>query len=240
MVYSSRAAHVTGCCGGREWYWLLCALSRGAYRTASGTGDGASCASVPILVRHLPARAPSATDLARRIRDGDPAALETLFHEHYAALCRFANRYLHDRAAAEDLVQDVFANIWAARLRLDVRGSPRSYLFAAVRNRALNVRKHQLVERDWEFDEAIPEVRALHRAPPRPDDLLDDAERRSRLRAALEALPERCRLVMQLRWEEQLTHAEIADVLGISVKGVERQLARGLRALRDRAEVDLR
>ena len=187
-----------------------------------------------------PARAHSATDLARRIRDGDPAALETLFHEHYAALCRFANRYLHDRAAAEDLVQDVFASIWAGRLRLDVRGSLRSYLFAAVRNRALNVRKHQLVERDWELDEAIPDVRALHRAPPRPDDLLDDVERRNRLRAALEALPERCRLVMQLRWEEQLSHAEIADVLGISIKGVERQLSRGLQFLRDRTKADLR
>jgi len=191
-------------------------------------------------VRHLPGRDPSATDLARRIRDGDEAALETLFHEHYAALCRFANRYLHDRAAAEDLVQDVFASIWAGRMRLDVRGSVRSYLFAAVRNRALNLRKHQLVERDWEFDEALPDVRALHRAPVRPDDLLDEVERRNRLRAAIEALPERCRLVMQLRWEEQLSHAEIADVLGISVKGVERQLSRGLQFLRDRAKADLR
>jgi len=191
-------------------------------------------------VRHLPGRDPSATDLARRIRDGDPAALETLFREHYVALVRFANRYLHDRAAAEDLVQDVFTSIWAGRLRLEVRGSLRSYLFAAVRNRALNLRKHQLVERDWELDEALPDVRALHRAPPRPDDLLDDVERRNRLRAALEALPERCRLVMQLRWEEQLSHAEIADVLGITVKGVERQLARGLHALRERARDDLR
>ena len=199
-----------------------------------------SSAPVPALVRHLPGRASSSTDLARRIRDGDPAALETLFHEHYAALCRFANRYLHDRAAAEDLVQDVFTSIWAGRLRFDVRGSLRAYPFAAVRNRALNLRKHQLVERDWERDEAIPDVRALHRAPPRPDDLLDDVERRNRLRAALEALPERCRLVMQLRWEEQLSHAEIADVLGISVKGVERQLSRGLQFLRDRAKADLR
>ncbi len=195
---------------------------------------------VPAVVRHLPGRALSATDLARRIRDGDPAALETLFREHYVALVRFANRYLRDRAAAEDLVQDVFTSIWAGRLRLEVRGSLRSYLFAAVRNRALNLRKHQLVERDWELDEALPDVRALHRAPPRPDDLLDDVERRNRLRAALEALPERCRLVMQLRWKEQLSHAEIADVLGITVKGVERQLARGLHALRERARGDLR
>jgi RNA polymerase sigma-70 factor (ECF subfamily) len=210
------------------------------FRTGSRTGDGWSSAPVPVLVRHPSRLAPSATDLARRIRDGDASALEALFREHYGPLCRFANRYLHDRAAAEDLVQDVFTSIWAGRLRLEVRGSLRSYLFAAVRNRALNLRKHQLVEHDWERDEALPEVRALHRAPPRPDDALDDVERRDHLRAALEALPERCRLVMQLRWEEQMSHAEIAEVLGITVKGVERQLARGLRALRDRARNDLR
>jgi RNA polymerase sigma-19 factor, ECF subfamily len=52
------------------------------------------------------------------------------------------------------------------------------------------------------------------------------------LHAALESLPERCRLVMHLRWRDQLRHAEIASVMGISVKGVEMQLARGLRALR--------
>jgi RNA polymerase sigma-70 factor (ECF subfamily) len=191
-------------------------------------------------VRQPSRLAPSSTDLARRIRDGDQSALEALFREHYGPLCRFANRYLHDRASAEDLVQDVFTSIWAARLRLEVRGSLRSYLFAAVRNRALNLRKHQLVEHEWERDEALPDVRVLHRAPPRPDELLDDVERHNRLRAALDALPERCRLVMQLRWEEQMSHAEIAEVLGITVKGVERQLARGLRALRNRARNDLR
>ncbi len=211
-----------------------------AFRTGSRTGDARVVRRGPRFVRHPSRLAPTATDLARRIRDGDPSALEALFREHYGPLCRFANRYLHDRAAAEDLVQDVFASIWAGRLRLDVRGSLRSYLFAAVRNRALNLRKHQLVERDWERDEALPEVRALHRAPPRPDDLLDDVERARPPARGARALPERCRLVMQLRWEEQLSHAEIAEVLGITVKGVERQLARGLRALRDRARDDLR
>jgi RNA polymerase sigma-70 factor (ECF subfamily) len=194
---------------------------------------------VPAFVRQPSGLAPTTADLARRIRDGDPGALEALFREHYGPLCRFADRYLHDRAAAEDLVQDVFTSIWAGRLRLDVKGSLRAYLFAAVRNRALNLRKHQLVERDWERDEALPDVRLLHRAPQRPDHAFEDAERRGRLRAALHALPERCRLVMQLRWDDQLSHTEIAQVMGISVKGVERQLTRGLRALRDWARRDL-
>jgi RNA polymerase sigma-70 factor (ECF subfamily) len=188
-----------------------------------------------------PSKSPAiGTDLAERLRAGDVRALEELFRQQYEPLCRFAERYLRDRAASEDLVQDLFAALWARRTRLDVRGSLRAYLFASVRNRALNVRKHQLVEHDWERDEAAPEVRALHRTPRRPDELLDERERDARVRAAVAQLPERCRLVMQLRWQEQLGYAEIASILGISVKGVEIQLARGLRALRARVRRDPR
>jgi RNA polymerase sigma-70 factor, ECF subfamily len=183
---------------------------------------------------------PIGTDLVERLRAGDVRALEELFRQQYEPLCRFAERYLHDRAATEDLVQDLFAALWARRTRLDLRGSLRAYLFASVRNRALNVRKHQLVEHAWERDEAAPEVRALHRAPRRPDELLDERERDARVRAAIAQLPERCRLVMQLRWQEQLGYSEIASILGISVKGVEVQLARGLRALRARVQRDAR
>ena len=143
-------------------------------------------------------------DLARRIRAGDARAFEELFRSHYAALCRFAHRYLHEAWLAEELVQDLFADLWADHARLELRGSVRAYLFAAVRNRALNYRKHQLVERDWERNEAVPDVRELHRAPPHADHASDDAERDAGLHAAMEALPERCRLVMQLRWRDQL------------------------------------
>ena len=83
-----------------------------------------------------------------------------------------------------------------------------------------------------EQEEAVSDVRALHHTPDLPDAALEQSELRSRLDAALAALPERCRLVMHLRWREQLRHAEIASVMGISVKGVENQLARGLAAIR--------
>jgi len=182
----------------------------------------------------------SSADLVGRIRDGDSRAFEELFRREYVALCRFANRYVRDAAASEDLVQDLFTTIWANRARLDVRGSLRAYLFTAVRNRALNARKHTLVEGEWARDESAPEVRALHRAPRRPDELLDESERDARVRGALAHLPERCRLVMQLRWQEQLGYADIAAIMGISIKGVEIQLTRGLRTLRERFHRGLR
>ena len=173
-------------------------------------------------------------DVVARVRAGDEAAFETVFRSHYSALCDFAARYVKDDARAEELVQDLFADLWARRRDWHVRDSVRAYLFAAVRNRALNVRKRQAMESDWEHDEAIADVRALHRPPEQADEAFERADVRSRLDAALAALPERCRLVMHLRWHEQLPYTEIASVMGISVKGVENQLARGLTAIRAR------
>ena len=170
--------------------------------------------------------------LVARVRAGDERALEMIFGAHYSALCDFAVRYVRQAALAEELVQDLFADLWSRRQSWHIRGSLRSYLFAAVRNRALNLRQRQSIERDWEEDEAVADVRELHPPPELADAALERWEIRARLDAAIESLPERCRLVMHLRWREQMRHAEIAAVMGISVKGVEIQLARGLRTIR--------
>ena len=172
--------------------------------------------------------------LLSRIRLGDEAAFETVFRTHYDALCEFATRYVREPALAEEIVQDLFADLWTKRQTWDVRESVRAYLFSATRHRALNLRRRQVMESDWEQDQASDDVHVLHPVPETADAALERADLRARLDAALEALPERCRLVMHLRWREQMRYAEIAAVMGISVKGVEIQLARGLAAIRQR------
>lgn len=172
-------------------------------------------------------------DVVAGVRAGDAAAFESLFRAHYAALCGFAERYTRSATLAEELVQDLFADLWARRGEWTPRTSVRGYLFAAVRNRALNLRRRDALERDWADEEAVAESPTLHRASETADVALEAAELHARLDAALESLPERCRLVMRLRWREQLSYAEIADVMGISTKGVENQLSRGLKALRE-------
>jgi RNA polymerase sigma-70 factor, ECF subfamily len=165
----------------------------------------------------------------------DDRAFEGVFREHYGPLCAFAVRYTQDAALAEELVQDLFADLWARRATWAPRtGAERAYLLAAIRNRALNLRKRQAVERDWEAGEAVAEVRELHPNPARADHGLEVAELEQQVHAALESLPERCRLVMHLRWREQLSYTQVAEIMGISVKGVENQLARGLKALREK------
>ncbi len=169
-----------------------------------------------------------------RIRAGDVVAFEALFHSTHPALVAFATRYLDSRDRAEELVQDLFLDLWRTRSSWDVRGSLRSYLFGALRNRALNARRRAAIERGWTDDESHDAVDHLHSTPVRVDDRMIAEEQRATVDAAFSQLPERCRLAMHLRWREGMQYAEIAEVLGITAKSVENHLARGLKTLRAR------
>src|SRR6185503_19604962 len=169
-------------------------------------------------------------DLAERIRRGDAGAFEELFREHHAGLCRFAAGYVRDAAVAEELVQDVFFELWRGRAGWELRATLRAYLFGAVRNRALNHLKRAKREGGWlarlrrETDPADPS--------PAPDRAAVEAEAAAAVARAVARLPERARMAVELRWHHGLRHGEIAEVMGISVKGVENQLGRALKALR--------
>lgn len=168
--------------------------------------------------------------LVGRVRDGDPDALAALFHAYYDPLCRFAERYTQSDAVAEDVVQGVFLDLWRHRERWAVRDSVRSYLYGAVRNRALNVRKRDAAElRRQVLAETDGAIAA--RAPA-ADAELHASELDGALARAVEALPEMYRTVFELRAWHHLTHAEIARALGLPVKTVETRAARALKALR--------
>jgi RNA polymerase sigma-70 factor, ECF subfamily len=171
-------------------------------------------------------------DCVRRVRDGDLSAFEALYRVMHAPLVAFAARYTGDSSRAEELVQDLFFDLWRERAEWVVTGSISAYLYAALRNRSLNLKRRDVVEAEWADDEAHEPVRALHAAPRTADVLLETSDLVARLTAAMANLPTRCALIMQMRWHGGLSYADIAEQLGISVKGVENQLSRGLKVLR--------
>jgi RNA polymerase sigma-70 factor (ECF subfamily) len=78
-------------------------------------------------------------------------------------------------------------------------------------------------------DEGVLE---LHGSTPDPAMAVEGEEMEDAVRRAIDRLPPRARMAVQLRWEGELKYAEIAEVMGISVKGVENQLSRAMEALR--------
>ncbi len=180
-----------------------------------------------------PQHAPSDAELARRIRSGDEGALASVFREHYAALASFTLRFVDSRDVSEELVQDLFLSLWARRDQLTDVESFRTYLFRAMRNRALNHLRRKRLERKWEQENYLPSEPST---PGRTDDETTGKEVAVALERAIAKLPPRCREVFLLSREGGMTYAEIGVSLGISVKTVETQMGRALKSLRQALE----
>ena len=178
------------------------------------------------------AGSPSDSEYVAGLRAGDAHAYEAVFREYHARLCSFACSYLQNRSEAEEVVQDLFLALWQKREQLEVRTSLRAYLFTAVRNRVLNRSARARLER-LHLEQIDPN--GLESSENRSaDDHISSEQIAARVEAAMSELPAGCRRVLQLRWQDGLSYAEIAEALSISVKGVENQLARARKSLRQR------
>lgn len=173
-------------------------------------------------------------DLLQRIARGDVNAFGLLYRDMAPRLCSYMAKYVRDEALAEDLTQQLFLDLWRSRGKWKIHSGLRAYLFASARNRALNARRRHSVEDDWEENAtANPDLEgAIPRHMESADLRLVRQEAEDELHQAMALLPERCRMAMYLRWQEGLSYAELADVMGISAKGVEKLLARGMSVLR--------
>lgn len=163
-----------------------------------------------------------------RVMRGDEPAYAEVFRTWYAPLVRFSDALLRQRDEAEEVAQEVLLELWQRRAQLDPALPVQSWLFRAARNRSLNVLRHRKVVSGSE-----PHVIALASSPEPADASTAERELQAAVHEALAQLPPRCREVFHLSRAEGLRNADIAERLGISVKGVEAQVARALRALRE-------
>ena len=168
-------------------------------------------------------------DLQQRIRAGDEDAFDAVFRAHYPRLVRTAEWIVGERAPAEEIAQEVMLELWRRRDSLQVEQSFGAYLIRSTRNRALNhVRHERIVAR--ELAEATLEARE---SPGTDADMLG-GELEIVVREAIAALPERCREVFELSRVQGMKYADIAGVLDISVKTVEKRMGQALSELRER------
>lgn len=200
---------------------------------ASAVGPGAAAGPVPVPLSSAEAAARDLA-LAAAIRRGDAQAFETLYRAYHAPLWRFAHLAVGSAAVAEELVQDVFLAVWQGRKTWNVESSVRGWLYAAVRNRAIKHRRHaQLGEQLAEnaIDATLDTAPGMGRRPIDSHAAVEGADLEAAIDRALEALPERRRVAMILRWRHALSPVEIARVLRTSPESV--------RVLLSRARADL-
>ncbi len=162
---------------------------------------------------------------------------DTIFREFYHALKLYARRFVLDSSLSEDIVQEVFCNIWKMKDSFMPGSSLKAYLFSAVYNKCLNHIKHSKIEKRhseylsvarMEFERFyLEEITAY-------EHILLSSELSASVRAAMDELPDQCHRIFLLSRKFGLKNREIAAFLQISIKVVERQISKALKIIHDR------
>jgi len=145
----------------------------------------------------------------------------------YKPLCLFAIRYTEDIDDAEDIVQQVFTEIWEKTQTGILISNLKGYLYQAVRNRSLSLLSQPV---DVKTTDQFPEVEDFSE-----EERIHCAERDARLWDAIDRLPTERKKIFLLSKRDGLKYQEIAEELHLSIKTVENQMGKALKALRDTA-----
>lgn len=161
--------------------------------------------------------------------------IKHLFEQHYTALHAYAKRFVSDSSAADDVVQDVFLNLWKNKENLDFEESLKPYLFRSVYNTSINYLQSKYVNLkvsiDNELDYSIQEY-LNHTASYDENTILVD-EIQQEIDSFLAIQPHlRSNIFYQSR-RLGLSNKEVAEKLNISIKTVEKHLAIALSELRE-------
>ena len=160
-----------------------------------------------------------------------------LYLIYYPKLVRFAKEFVMSEEDAENITQDVFADLWEKRESMDHIENINAYLFRLVRNRCLDYLKHKVFEQKYvENVQASFEVELnlKMQSLDRFDvlDIYEGNEMEKLVREAINSLPKKSRAIFLLSRMEGLKYREISERLGISVNTVECQMGIALKKLR--------
>ncbi len=163
------------------------------------------------------------------IKTNPEEALQMMYSNYYSILCSQVYSILKDSVTAEDIVQDVFYEVWRKKDELKIQQSVLAYLKRACRNKTLNYIRDNNFK--WEEDAVLSEMEDHGYTT---DEMISAEELNAIIHDVIANLPERCGIIFSLSRFEEMSYNEIAKDLGISVKTVENQISKALKILREK------
>jgi RNA polymerase sigma-70 factor, ECF subfamily len=165
------------------------------------------------------------TALLSRVGQGDESAMETVFRRYSGAVYSVALRVLHDSGQAEDVMQEIFLQLWRKPAAfVQGRGALGAWLVVVTRNRAIDLLRRR------KLTDSVDDVVLAS-----PINVADDAERNAmmeKVRGVLANLPPEQRKSLELAYFEGLTHTEIASRTGDPLGTVKTRIRQALITLR--------
>lgn len=163
----------------------------------------------------------------------------SLFRKYYPSLLFYATRLVGEEAEAEDIVQDVFAELWKRKETIEVGEQIHAFLYRSVYTKALNLLKHKsVVDHYCTMEEELHSHRLEFYQPDNSEviKMIENKELHTEINTAINELPDKCQKIFKLSYLHELKNKEIADIMGISLRTVEAHMYKALKFLRKRLE----
>jgi len=173
-------------------------------------------------------------ELLAWVRDGSHPAFAALVERHTDRFYRLAFRYLQNREAAEDVVQDAFLKLWEdpGKWQADKNTKFTTWFYRIVVNLCLDWQKRK---RPAALNEDMPLVDDRESA----DQAMIRRQEQRVLEKAIAALPERQRTALNLCFDEGLSNQDAADAMGVKLKALQSLIMRAKATLKERMKADL-
>lgn len=166
--------------------------------------------------------------LSERIANDDQLAYRQLFIQFYTKLFRFVMGFTKNKELADEIVSDVFINLWRRRKNMEEIKNLKLYLYVSAKNITFNYLKklHRENLTDLDMVEIEPEDPFAD-----PGAAMITREMNLKLKSAINSLPPRCKLIFTLIKEDGLSYKQTAQLLSISESTVENQLSIALKKI---------
>jgi RNA polymerase sigma-70 factor (family 1) len=168
------------------------------------------------------------------LKDGDDRAYTEIYMRYWEKLFVLAHNRLKNVSEAEEVVQDVFYSIWKRKDTLELQYSLTTYLSVAVKYQVINLQSklhYKAIHEDIRYNTG--------KAVETTELWFAEKELKEQLQAAINKLPEKCRIVFLKSREEHKTNAEIAAELNVSEKTVEAHITRALHTLKNTLKISV-
>ena len=166
----------------------------------------------------------------------DQQAYKELFTSLYSYLYHFARTLVRAREPAEEIVSDVFIKVWEKRRDLKKIDNLKVYLYITTRNMAFNYLDKQKRTPTDHLEDIPAEFTSVYFDP---EQLMITADMLTLIQKAIDHLPPKCRMIFKLVKEDGLKYREVAEIMNVSIKTVENQLAIALHKIGKTVSFDI-
>jgi RNA polymerase sigma-70 factor (family 1) len=170
------------------------------------------------------------TELADLLKSGDHEAFTEIYNRYYGLLYAHALKLLRDGDDASDILHELFTNLWVKRTDLSLTPTLSAYLYRSVKNRVINAFEKSRIRQSY-LDSLQSYINAGSKVT---EETIRVNELTFQIENEIARLPGKMREIFELSRKYQLSHKEIADMLGISDKTVKKQISNVIHRLRSK------